>query len=82
MAERDGAWCLVCGRTGAGLHLHRVTYGSQGGGYEAGNCVFLCAEHHRIVHSSKAEWKPLLDRHLRGERVGYELRRKLGERSW
>lgn len=60
VAERDGNWCLCCGRPGPGLHLHRVIYGSQGGKYETGNCVQLCNEHHALMHSSKKTWMPKL----------------------
>lgn len=58
--ERDGNWCLLCGRPPKGLHLHRVRYGSEGGKYEVDNCVQLCGEHHAFVHSSKRTWQPRL----------------------
>jgi hypothetical protein len=62
--ERDGDWCLFCGKPGPGLHLHRVIYGSQGGKYEEHNCVLLCGEHHGLVHTNKKKWQPLLLQHL------------------
>ena len=62
--ERDGDWCLLCGKPPRGLHLHRVIYGSQGGKYELDNCVQLCGEHHALVHSDKPKWKPLLLEHI------------------
>ena len=62
--ERDGDWCLLCGRPPKGLHLHRVRYGSEGGKYEVGNCVQLCGEHHALVHSNKRLWKPRLLTHI------------------
>jgi hypothetical protein len=62
--ERDGDWCLFCGRPGPGLHLHRVIYGAQLGKYEPGNCVLLCHEHHATVHSNKRQWQPRLLAHL------------------
>jgi uncharacterized protein YgiB involved in biofilm formation len=62
--ERDGNWCLYCGQPGPGLHLHRVVYGSQGGKYEASNCVQLCAQDHARIHSSKSTWMPLLLEYL------------------
>jgi 5-methylcytosine-specific restriction endonuclease McrA len=74
--ERDGDWCLYCGRPGPGLHLHRVIYGSQGGKYEASNCVQLCAEDHARVHSSKRTWMPLLLEYLAGHHyptLSYEM---------
>jgi hypothetical protein len=61
---RDGDWCLFCGRSGPGLHLHRVVYGSQGGKYEPSNCVQLCLDHHALVHSSKVTWQHRLVAHI------------------
>lgn len=58
--SRDGNWCLLCGKPGPGLHLHRIVYGSQGGKYEVDNCVQLCAVHHEEVHSNKKKWVPIL----------------------
>ena len=62
LVERDGGKeCLLCGKPGDGLHMHRVIYGSQGGKYETDNCVQLCGEDHALVHSSKKTWlEPLL----------------------
>lgn len=63
--ERDGGnWCLLCGKPGPGLHLHRIVYGSQNGNYEVDNCVQLCAECHALVHSSKKRWMPRLQKHI------------------
>lgn len=58
--DRDGNWCLFCGKPGPGLHLHRVIYGSQLGKYEALNCIQLCAAHHETAHSDKRHWQPIL----------------------
>lgn len=60
VAARDGDWCLLCGLPPAGLHLHRVRYGSEGGVYEPSNCVQLCQGDHALVHSNKRLWQPLL----------------------
>lgn len=60
VADRDGNWCLLCGKPPPLLHLHRVRYGSHGGRYEFGNCVQLCNSHHRIVHAHKRLWSPEL----------------------
>lgn len=60
VGERDGDWCLLCGKPPKGLHLHRVRYGSEGGAYEITNCVQLCGLHHDIVHSNKRVWQPKL----------------------
>lgn len=63
--ERDGGnWCLLCGKPGPGLHLHRIVYGSQGGKYEVDNCVQLCAECHGKVHSNKRKWMSYLQDYL------------------
>lgn len=61
--KRDGGdWCLLCGKPGPGLHLHRIVYGSQGGKYVLENCIQLCPKDHDLVHSSKKTWfKPLID---------------------
>jgi 5-methylcytosine-specific restriction endonuclease McrA len=64
--ERDGDWCLLCGKPGPGLHLHRVVYASQGGVYEKDNCVLLCADHHQNVHSNKRMWMPKLLEYIEG----------------
>ena len=60
--QRDGDWCLICGKPSPGLHMHRIIYGSQGGKYEIDNCVQLCNIHHGEIHDSKKKWlKPLLE---------------------
>lgn len=66
LIERDGGKeCLLCGKSGERLHLHRVVYGSQGGKYEADNCVQLCPKDHALVHSSKNTWLEILLDYLR-----------------
>ena len=68
IAERDGGnWCLLTGKPGPGLHLHRVIYGSQGGQYEFDNCVLLSVEAHELVHSNKKKWQVILLDHLSGK---------------
>ena len=68
--KRDGGnWCLLCGKPGPGLHLHRIIYGSQGGKYELDNCVQLCAVCHDKVHSSKKNWMPKLLEHIEKKKV-------------
>lgn len=61
--KRDGNWCLLSGKPGPGLHLHRVVYGGMGGGsgkYEVWNCVLLSDSMHTLVHSNKKLWQPML----------------------
>lgn len=93
VVERDGGkWCLLCGKPGPGLHLHRINYGSEGGKYELGNCVLLCGDDHALVHTSKITWKPLLLDYLESlnpeiirkfwmdrEPAGIQFKRKLKE---
>ncbi|MYX21989.1 hypothetical protein GTY77_18265 [Streptomyces sp. SID8380] len=72
--KRDGNWCLLSGKPGPGLHLHRVVYSGMGGGngkYEVWNCVLLSNEMHALVHSSKRTWMPLL--------LDYLVKKKQGE---
>lgn len=72
--ERDGGnWCLLCGKPGPGLHLHRIVYGSQGGKYELDNCVQLCPKDHDKVHSSKRKWMPYLLDYVKGKKASGDL---------
>jgi len=71
--KRDGDWCLLSGKPGPGLHLHRVVYSGMGGGngkYEVWNCVLLSNEMHALVHSNKKIWMPLLIEYLSYKKVG------------
>ncbi|GAB6926033.1 hypothetical protein JCM10914A_56170 [Paenibacillus sp. JCM 10914] len=71
--KRDGNWCLLSGKPGPGLHLHRVVYSGMGGGngkYEVWNCVLLSNEMHTLVHSSKRTWMPLLLDYLMTKKQG------------
>lgn len=71
--KRDGNWCLLSGKPGPGLHLHRVVYGGMGGGngkYEVWNCVLLSDPMHRLVHSNKRIWMPLLLDYLECKKAG------------
>lgn len=71
--KRDGDWCLLSGKPGPGLHLHRVIYSGMGGGsgkYEVWNCVLLSTEMHTLVHSNKRLWQPLLLEFLATKKAG------------
>ncbi|ANY71686.1 hypothetical protein BBD41_03300 [Paenibacillus ihbetae] len=71
--RRDGNWCLLSGKPGPGLHLHRVVYSGMGGGngkYEVWNCVLLSNEMHALVHSSKRTWMPMLLEYLTLKKLG------------
>lgn len=69
--EREGGnWCAISGVPGPGLELHRIVYGSQGGKYEPDNCILLSVEMHKVVHSSKKTWMPILQDHVRCMKLG------------
>lgn len=69
--DREGGnWCVLSGVPGPGLELHRIVYGSQGGKYEPDNCILLSVEMHRLVHSSKKTWMPILQDHVRCMKLG------------
>lgn len=71
--ERDGDWCLLCGRPKGGLQIHRVIYGSQGGLYVLENCVQLCIYcHNPIVHKDKKKWQPRLLFYIKNHRKNWE----------
>lgn len=80
--KRDGNWCLLSGKPGPGLHLHRVVYGGMGGGggkYEVWNCVLLSDPMHRLVHSNKRIWMPLLVDYLECKKLGHDPTSTLSE---
>lgn len=52
--------CRFCGTEGYRLEIHHISYRSQGGPDVAWNLILLCDEHHRLVHSSKKYWQPVL----------------------
>lgn len=78
--KRDGDWCLLSGKPGPGLHLHRVVYSGMGGGngkYEVWNCVLLSNEMHTLVHSNKRLWQPLLLEFLATKKSGQDATKVL-----
>jgi len=56
--ERDRR-CRFCGVI-RDLHVHHINYRSQGGNHDAHNLIVLCHKHHRLVHSDKGVWQPIL----------------------
>lgn len=48
--QRDGKRCRCCGRRD-GLHLHHLTFRSQGGKWSTENLVTLCAICHALLHA-------------------------------
>jgi len=52
LISRSGGLCEAnCGRMGK--HIHRIIRGSNGGKYSESNCVYLCPECHRRIHSNE-----------------------------
>ncbi len=59
--ERDKYCCRLCGSTNW-LALHHIKYRSERKDLinNIDNCIMLCEEHHRLVHSNKKKWQPIL----------------------
>lgn len=52
LEERSGGLCETgCGQKA--VHIHRKVRGSNGGKYSEENCVYLCPDCHRRIHSSE-----------------------------
>lgn len=58
--QRDSNVCRYCMKSAYRLEVHHITYRSQGGPDHSGNLILLCDDHHRLVHSNKRRWQPLL----------------------
>ena len=58
--ERDRGCCRLCGDKN--IHLHHVIYRSESKALinEPSNCIMLCEKHHRLVHSDKKKYQPIL----------------------
>lgn len=52
-------WCQLCGST-SNLHIHHIYYRSQGGMTIEKNLIRLCENCHRLVHSNKKKYQPML----------------------
>lgn len=52
--------CRYCGADGYRLEIHHIAYRSQGGPDTYWNLILLCDDHHRLVHSRKKYWQPIL----------------------
>lgn len=57
---RDSHRCRWCGARGVALEVHHILYRSQGGPDEEWNLITLCDEHHRLAHSNKRRYQPVL----------------------
>jgi alpha-D-ribose 1-methylphosphonate 5-phosphate C-P lyase len=53
----DGV-CAICGSNQ--VALHHIRYGSCGRKTYIGNVIPLCERHHRLVHSNKKKYQPIL----------------------
>lgn len=53
--------CVFCGTTYS-LHYHHIYYRSERKDLidEPSNGIMLCEEHHRLVHSNKRKYQPIL----------------------
>ena len=50
--------CAICGNNQ--IHLHHIRYGACGRKTYMGNIIPLCEYHHRLVHSNKKKYQPIL----------------------
>lgn len=55
----DGC-CALCGSPE--IHMHHIRYGGLYGGRKTymGNVIPLCEMHHRMVHTNKKKYMPML----------------------
>ena len=66
--QRDNYKCRLAHVTyngvscNGGLELHHIRYRSEAKDLinEPTNCIILCNRHHRLVHSNKHYWQPIL----------------------
>ena len=61
--KRDKGKCRLKDITcEGGLELHHIVYRSEDKSLinEPTNCIMLCIKHHRLVHSNKHLWQPIL----------------------
>ena len=58
--ERDNGMCRFCGSKN--IELHHIIYRSESKALinEPNNCIMLCNEHHKLVHSNKKKYQPML----------------------
>lgn len=52
--------CRYCGQEAYRMEIHHISYRSQGGPDTSWNLILLCDEHHRMAHSRKKYWQPVL----------------------
>lgn len=58
--KRDNGICRMCGKSN--IELHHIKYRSEAKHLidEPSNCIMLCADHHKLVHSNKKKYQPIL----------------------
>ena len=58
--ERDNGLCRLCGNKY--IELHHIRYRSERKDLinEPSNCIMLCNNCHRLVHSNKKKYQPIL----------------------
>ena len=58
--NRDKGICRLCGNNN--IQLHHIIYRSEAKELidEPSNCIMLCESCHRLVHSNKHYWQPIL----------------------
>ena len=59
LITEEEPYCQICGSTSF-LHRNHIRYGACGRKTYLGNIIVLCEECHRIVHSNKKKWQPIL----------------------
>ena len=66
--KRDNGCCRICGKNI--VELHHVYYRSERKDLidEPSNCILLCNEHHRLVHSNKKKYQPMLLKILQNQK--------------
>lgn len=57
--SEEEPYCQICGQT-YNLHRHHIRYGACGRKTYFGNVIVLCETCHRMVHSNKKKWQPVL----------------------
>lgn len=68
--ERDKGLCRLQDITcNGGLELHHIIYRLENKSLinEPSNCIMLCNAHHRLVHSNKHYWQPILKEMIKSD---------------
>ena len=60
VCERDRGMCRFCGNKN--IQLHHIIYRSESKALidDPNNCIMLCEKCHRLVHSDKKKYQPIL----------------------